>query len=73
VDFPQCVNLRFCDLRTIYIFAICGFMIIFCGLKTSANPQIHNFSRADISLKYVLSFKFKDDLWLLGVTWHFVI
>jgi hypothetical protein len=32
--------------------------IIFCGLKTSANLQIHYFSS--------FSLKFKDDFWLLG-------
>jgi hypothetical protein len=64
-----CGNLRFCDLQTTYIFAICGFadLIIFCGLKTSANPQTHNFSLRRYKIK-ILSFKFKDDFWLLGVT-----
>jgi hypothetical protein len=42
-------NLRFAD------------PIIFCGLKTSANPQIHNFSPYKCKFK-LLSFKFKDDL-----------
>jgi hypothetical protein len=40
--------------------------IIFCGLKTSTNPQIHSFSPYKYKLK-LLSVKFKDYFW------HFVV
>ncbi len=38
--------------------------IIFFELKTSANPHIYNFSPYKYKFK-MLSFKFKDDFWLL--------
>jgi hypothetical protein len=68
VDLPQ--MWQFADLRIadhIFLgFADLQFAdsIFFCGIKTSANPQIHSF----YSYKYkpkVLSFKFKDGFWLL--------
>jgi hypothetical protein len=44
---PQICGLKLliCDLRSIYFlgFADLRFSDIFCGLKTSANPQIHHF------------------------------
>ena len=49
-----CGPYLYCDLR----FAD---PVIFCGLTTSANTQTHHFL-----LTIMLSFKFKDDLWLLG-------
>jgi hypothetical protein len=49
--FRKCSHLRICDLRTIH-FAIFDLRIcgpIFCGLKTSANPQF--FPLTNISFK----------------------
>jgi hypothetical protein len=60
----------FLDLRTFANVAICGFVIcrpyifcelrfadpiIFCRLKTSANPQMHNFSSYKYKLKMLHS------------------
>ncbi len=61
---------QFADLRFAghLFFVICGSAIcdkiIFGGFKTSANPEIHNFSPYKYKLK-MHSFKFKDDFWLL--------
>jgi hypothetical protein len=53
--FRTCGNLQICDLWNQF----------FGGLKTSANPQKHNFFPEKYKLK-MLSFKFKDEFWLLG-------
>jgi hypothetical protein len=55
---------QFADLGfAVHIFfAICELTI--CELKTYANPQILNFIFFKYKLK-MLSFKFKDDFWLL--------
>jgi hypothetical protein len=46
--FAGLISFRFADLPQLWQFAICGFcdlrIQLFCGLKTSANPQLHNYS-----------------------------
>ncbi len=66
-DLPQMwqfADLRFADLRFL-LFAGLRFAgsIIFCGLTTCANPQIHNVYPYKYKLR-MLSFKVKNDFWL---------
>ncbi len=57
-------NLRFSD----HVLLRFADTIIFCRLKTSANPQINNLSPYKYELK-MLSFTLKDDFWFLGHFW----
>jgi len=61
--FRKCGNLHFWDLRSVYFLLFAN--QTFC---TILQMQIRFFILTSISIK-MLSFKFRDDFWLLGQFW----